>query len=404
MSENTKRKPRVLFIAEAVTLAHVARMAVLAQGLEQDGFEVCFAADPRYNKLFPGLPADCREIWSIASADFTRALAQGRPVYSSAILERYVEDDLALIDSVRPDYIVGDFRLSLSVSARLRQVPYLSVSNFYWSPLANLACPIPEHPLVGLLGLSVAQFLFSLVRPVAFAHHAAPVNRVRKKFGLKPLGHNLNRAYTDSDMLLLADIPELAPGLELASNHRFIGPILWSPEQALPDWWETLEDSIPCVYITLGSSGRNDLLPAIINALQGLPVQLLVTTSGNPPPDIQASNVYYADFLPGDIATAKADLVICNGGSLSTYEALRCGVPVIGIAGNLDQHLNMRAVDALGAGVYMRNDQLDLLTLKHEVARKLAGQERTCEVASRLQAKLASVNPCRELTAAFNSV
>ena len=47
---HTHQRKKVLFIAEAVTLAHVGRMLTLASGLNPDQFEVLVAADPRYNK------------------------------------------------------------------------------------------------------------------------------------------------------------------------------------------------------------------------------------------------------------------------------------------------------------------------------------------------------------------
>ena len=43
---------KALFIAEAVTLAHVACPAVWAQTLDSDLYEVSFAAGSRYNHLF----------------------------------------------------------------------------------------------------------------------------------------------------------------------------------------------------------------------------------------------------------------------------------------------------------------------------------------------------------------
>ena len=122
-------KPKILFVAEAVTLAHVARPAVLVQALDRDEYEVFFATDPRYNQLFPELSGFRYDIWSISSTEFLNALAKGSPLYSKHTLERYVEDDLKLIDQIKPDLIVGDFRLSLSVSARLRQIPYATISN-----------------------------------------------------------------------------------------------------------------------------------------------------------------------------------------------------------------------------------------------------------------------------------
>lgn len=392
MFEGESGKKKILFFAEAVTLAHVARPAMLAAGLDNSQFEVLFASDPRYNRLFPGLTSIQHDIWSISSSEFTDALAKGKPVYSSEVLTRYVRDDLALIEKLQPDVIVGDFRLSLSISARISGIPYLSISNFYWSPLARQSYPVPELPMVGILGLPLSQQLFNLFRPAAFALHTLPLNRVRREFGLKSLGYNLSQVYTDSDVLLFADIPELASGLTLAKHHHFIGPLLWSPEGHYPAWWDDIDDSIPSIYISLGSSGDSSLLPRIINALKYLPVQLLVTTSGKSAPDIVADNLFMADYLPGAAATAQSQLLIGNGGSISTYQAIECGVPTIGIAGNLDQHLNMAAVESQEAGIRMRSDRLDVTVLRNTVI-KLLEPGNTNSGISRLQSGLSKSNP-----------
>jgi UDP:flavonoid glycosyltransferase YjiC (YdhE family) len=158
------RGKKVLFFAEAVTLAHIARPAVLAGLADAAGFDVVLARDPRYSSLFPDLCYRQRDLYSISSADFLAALAKGAPLYSAAVLERYVEEDLRIIDSEAPDVVVGDFRLSLAVSARLRNIPYITISNAYWSPYAKLSYTIPEHPLTGVFGVTVAERLFKLAR------------------------------------------------------------------------------------------------------------------------------------------------------------------------------------------------------------------------------------------------
>ena len=132
-SNSNERKTQNSFCGGSSDAAHVARPAVLAQGLDKSIYEVFFATDPRYNALFPELSGYRHDIWSITSKDFLAALAKGAPLYSKETLQSYVEDDLKLIDKLKPDLIVGDFRLSLSVSARLRQVPYASITNVYWS-------------------------------------------------------------------------------------------------------------------------------------------------------------------------------------------------------------------------------------------------------------------------------
>jgi UDP:flavonoid glycosyltransferase YjiC (YdhE family) len=60
--------------------------------------------------------------------------------------------------------------------------------------------------------------------------------------------------------------------------------------------------------------------------------------------------VYSANYLPGIETCRQSDLVICNGGSGSVYQALAAGVPVLGVASNLDQSLVMSPVERVGAG------------------------------------------------------
>jgi UDP:flavonoid glycosyltransferase YjiC (YdhE family) len=50
----------------------------------------------------------------------------------------------------------------------------------------------------------------------------------------------------------------------------------------------------------------------------------------------------------------RSSLVICNGGSLTTYQALSSGVPILGLCANMDQLLNMNAIERLGAGLTLR--------------------------------------------------
>lgn len=347
-------KPVVLLIAEAVTLAHFARIVTLAKALDPDLYEVVVASDPRYARLEAPLDCAFHPIRSIPSAEFEQSLARGKPLYSVETLIRYVEEDLALLDRIKPDLVVGDFRLSLAVSAPLRHIPYAAVVNAYWSPYADTAYPVPDLPMTRILSVALGQKLFDLVRPVAFALHARPLNRVRRKFGLPPLGSDLRNVYSWGDYTLYADIPEVVPTLDLPRNHRYLGPLLWSTKTPLPEWWNSLPEDRPVVFLTLGSSGRADLLPLALEALSRLPVSVVVATAGKIALAAVPANVYVADYLPVDVASRRAQLVICNGGSLTTYHALVNGVPVIGICSNMDQLLNMQALENLGVGIMLR--------------------------------------------------
>lgn len=351
---------RILFFAEAVTLAHVARPLALAEGLGED-WEVHLACAPGYAH-FVRAPWKRHSLGSISSAAFLAALAKGRPLYDIATLNRYVQEDLALLARVKPDVVVGDFRLSLSVSARKAGVPYLNITNAYWSPYAKIDYPAPEHPLVKVFGPFLATALFRLARPLIFAMHARPLNALRKQYGLAPLPADVRYTYTDADQVLYADVPDFIPMRPLPQNHHFLGPVLWTPPVARPLWWERATSKGPWVYLTLGSSGKTELLHRLLQVLREFDWPVVVATAGRV--GSLPAGIYAADYLPGLEACRRARLVICNGGSPTCQQALAAGVPILGLPSNLDQFLNMQAVATQGAGVLVRSDHAGVLNLR----------------------------------------
>jgi UDP:flavonoid glycosyltransferase YjiC (YdhE family) len=365
------RRARVLFVAEAVTLAHVARPIALARGLDPDQFDAVLAVDPRDQAIWGSLTIPVRPIHSIPSEQFRNALAHGRPLYDVAVLRAYVQDELEVIREMAPDVVVGDFRLSLAVSTRVTNTSYMAITNAYWSPYGRHRFPVPELPMAERLGIPIAQRLFHLARPFAFAYHTLPLNRVRKEYGLPSLGFDLRRVYTEADHTLYADVPEMAPTFGRPDNHHYLGPILWSPSVELPAWWQDVPRDRPVVYVNLGSSGRSELLPIVLDALADLPVFVVAATLGRSPPHRCPGNVRLAKFLPGERAAALASLVICNGGSPATHQALAVSTPVLGLASNMDQHLNMDGVQRLGAGILLRSEWADRSSVRAAVTRVL---------------------------------
>ncbi len=348
------RRARVLFVAEAVTLAHVARVHALAQRLDATAYEVCVAADPRYDELVGSPSFATRPIESIASSRFAAALRKGTPIYDVSTLERYVEDDRRAIEAFDPEVVVGDFRLSLGVAARLSGKPYLAITNAGWSRYARTRFVVPDLPIVDWFGVPLAQRLFDLARPLAFRRHAAAMNTVRRRHRLPPLAADLRDVYTDGDFVLYADVPELFPTTALPPTHRFVGAVPWDPDRALPDWWRSLPSDRPIVYVSLGSSGDTAVLQTILDGLAMLPVRVVAATAGRSTWSRLPADAFVADFLPGSTICKRASLVICNGGSPTSYQALAEGVPVLGMPSNLDQFINMTAVEDFGAGCLLR--------------------------------------------------
>lgn len=397
------KRQRILFFAEAVTLAHVARPAVLAQALDRNRYEIIFASALRYQALFPVLQSRWETIDCIPSEEFIEKLAKGERLYGKDTLRSYVEQDIDLIDKHKPDLVVGDFRLSLAVSAPATKTPYVTITNAYWSPYANRRFPIPDHFLTRLFGVDFAQIIFNMVRPVIFAYHSLPLNRVRRDFGLEELGYDLCRVYTDADMTLYADAAEMLSVVDLPENHRFIGPISWSPPVELPEWWTELRDEEPIIFLTLGSSGKSDLLPAVMDALSELLVTVIVATAGRIAIRDCPKNAYIADYLPGEKAVQRANLVICNGGSPTAYLALLNAVPVLGIASNMDQHLNMEAIVTMGFGELIRSEKVSRSRICSAVNKLLQTSTYNKSVRS-IKQTLSKYNACLNFENAVSSL
>ena len=371
------RRLKVLCFAEAVTLAHVARPVALARALDTARYDVVLACASRYAAFSQSRAWSSVELESVAPEQFSKALAEGAPLYDLDTLKRYVQADLALIRAHQPDLVVGDFRLSLSVSARLMKRPYLAIANAYWTPFSPPCFPLPVLPLTRLLPIPAARALFSVFRPLAFRLHCRPMNQLRAFHGLPSLGADLRRVYTDADHLLVADDPALHPLVGNSQAFSFIGPLAWSPDRPWPaeDAAGPGLSTTPMVYVALGSSGPSAALELVLEALSAMPVRVMAATAGKPAPASVPANARVFDYLPGDKAAARAALVVCNGGSLAVQQAFAAGVPVLGVASNMDQFLNMAPVVAAGAGLLLRADRLSVERVRAACLALLASAE-----------------------------
>jgi len=364
---------RILFVAEAVTLAQVVRLVTLARALPAGQYALHFASARFDPVVFAGAPQLTQHrIHSRSPAQVERAVAWGSRIYSRRVLSRYVDEDLRLIDRVEPDLVVGDLRWSLLVSAPLRRVPHAALINAYWSPWAvRERFPLPDHPIVKLLGERMAAEYFPRALPFVFRHFARPLDSLRGRHGLAPLG-GLLELLTAGDLTLYADPPELIPTQGLPATHHFLGPVQWAPELPLPAWWEQLGGR-PSVYVTLGSSGNLAALPHIVSALAQLPVDVMVATAGRVRLERPPANVFVADYLPGDLAARRASVVVCNGGSSTGYQALAEGRPVVGLPWNLDQYLAMSFMERAGTGVLLRATRARPAEVRERVVAALGG-------------------------------
>ncbi len=345
----------ILFMAEAVTLAHVVRLLHLAELLQEPRSSIHFATSEAYRSWIETRGMTFIPIRYQDSLSFQTKLENGKPIIEKGLLAEQVTEDIEILTKIRPRIVVGDFRLSLAISARIKKVPYLGIANVYWAQLTPDRVPL--HQLAIFLkpfGLAFSETFLNLSRrllvPPGLKFHAIGINAVRKRYHQSRY-QSIADAYCDADWLGFADPAEAGlPNSSFDSRHTMLGPINGNVECPLPPWWNDLESDRPVIYVNLGSSGKNSIVPSLLEALSELPVQVAVGSVESTDlklPTSGKARIFAAKVLPGKTLCERASVVVCNGGAPSTYQALQAGRPVIGVTRNMDQDLNMQNLASL---------------------------------------------------------
>ena len=115
----------------------------------------------------------------------------------------------------------------------------------------------------------------------------------------------------------------------------------------------------PLIYLTFGSvaGGLDTAFSAFqraIDAVTGLDARVLVTTGkGFNPKALGAvpPNVTVESWVPQESVFPFASMVLCHGGSGTTYGALAAGLPIVFVPMFADQRTNAKLITVAGAGV-----------------------------------------------------
>jgi UDP:flavonoid glycosyltransferase YjiC (YdhE family) len=354
-------KKSILFIGEAVSLAHISRPLVLSQSLDLQRYDIHFACDMRYQSLVTVIPhIKYWPIHSVSGKSFIKGADQGGYIWQKKDIESYIDEEMALFRKVSPSLIVGDFRFTASTSAEISCIPYAMLANVHWSPYRRLEFdPNPSQPRI----LTLKKKALKKLMPWRQYESTGFLNTIRERNGLPPLKDYFDLA-THGNYTLYAEPPGFIQTTTLPEHHQFLGPVIWSPDVSTPSWWKTWKSDVPLIYLTLGSTGVANRLPEIIESLQGIPATIVVTTAGRIKLKSVPENVYIADYIPGLDICKLASVVVCNGGSATAYQALSVGTPVVGIWSNVDQYLTTMVIEQTGAGLGCRASHSDSRTIR----------------------------------------
>lgn len=349
---------KLLFLANGISLAHPTRMWKLACELDDLGYSVEFATSKNYwNFLLPqkgNIPI--HHISAISSTEFNRRLHQTQFLFTPEEMEIDLQEDTTLISETRPDFIIADSRPTALIPARLNGIPYINLSQYHWLHGLENRRILPPVKAVHQFGRSISTFMSPLVAPLIensmlkiangfFQSHPLAKQACIERF------NTLSDFYLAGDQVLYADLKELYPNASPPQHHHFIGPVIWhNLETPWPEHWPEDFGKKPLAYVSMGSTGLHSTIPDILDGLRDAGFQIILSGFGYEGTNLDLRDTYTtAQFVPGEAAIRKADLVVCNGGTGTTYHAMSHKRPIIAIVQNMDQALHSFQLDKIGA-------------------------------------------------------
>lgn len=335
------RRAKVLVFPLTWVLAHVGRTIEIAKELRARGHEVVFAGqDPEHpaSYLRHALQAGFRVVrvkepqWHWA---WKRFHDHGGVVgvwdffthNRWAPLDAILEDMIRVVREEKPDLLLGDASIGVTTVGHILGVKAAGVLNSY-----NLRFFKPWG------------FYRGLIRACDRLKWAPIRRRVYRRYGVKPI----------DAFELLQQTPLLSPDLEAFDDPRDtfpnwqpIGPLVFEPSVALPDWYDELSDGTTNVYITMGSTGfLEPLLRRSYEALGRTPYRYVVTTGGQVSDEgmkAAPKNFRFARHAPGSRILEHSSAVVFHGGNGTMYQALAAGVPMLALPSHLEQHVSIAA-------------------------------------------------------------
>lgn len=372
----------ILIFVEGMSFAHVIRALMIADWLRAARCPIVVACADRVAPHFRAKGFETLSLGEVDPALIYQRLSRGQPMYTADELTQYFQQDEQLIKRLQPSLIVSEFRITALQLAEHFGIPSIGITEATchpeykteWSVLPDPFAKPRVAPLWLLDCLSRSSPLTERIKRRKLAESTAPFQAASVRYGLKPLPSFFDYL-SQGDLCLICDHPALIPLHSLRPQDCYIGPLIWQRPDPLPDELSQLSPHKKTVYICPGTQNALSVkfLPSYIKQLLAHDLQVIVSR-GRREFDLALShpNLFVFDFVNDSKLMPLVDLMVYPGGSMTTYQALSNGVPLIALPAHINQHFCAEAIAHLQLGVFFRPSRLRARALTAATLRLLA--------------------------------
>ena len=375
---------RVVFTVALQDAGEATRSLAIAKGLREyspDGWSVKCAFLSHGSRFAPKILDAGFEVYDcsrrLGGVSFRDDLKTRFPelVGDPSIARQLIEGERGALLELRPDLVIYGFWPMGAIARRMLGIPGVCF------------LPLPLHPDV--LGSSLLKDVPDDLRPLT--HLPLPVRRFLVRCvptSVKVQAPNLKQRnirlaaqacgwsgasrnnlfdMLRADLTIVVDLQDFYVGETLPPDFRIVGPLFATADAAVEvapailRLFDPSNDKLK-VLCTMGSSGTKEHFLEAVRALTsgiGTGWNSVILTS----PAICSleeakahagadSNSYITDaFVPALLVNEMADVVVSHGGQGTVQTALACGTPIVGVAMQLEQQVNLDNVAAKVAGI-----------------------------------------------------
>ena len=284
--------------------------------------------------------------------------------YNKKVIEDFVEEEIEEIKKHDIDLIVATFNPTVSISARVLNIPVIVLTSGTYGPIYfdSGYVTYPES-----YENSITRFVPSYIKNNIVSwllkHNKMLVrdtNKVARKYKVKPF-KNLNEIVLGDYTLLCDDINFI--GLKPTKKYpkeNFIGPIFGTDihkdqnEEIPADIKAHLEKPGRSILVSMGTTVKHDLLLNIINTLNQTNYNIIVTCGRfdkSKWPEVN-DNILLKVLIRQPLKINKmVDLAVIHGGRGTVYTSAYSGKPSVGIPMFVEQQYNLDTLVRNGVSI-----------------------------------------------------